>query len=858
MNKKLVNTDKRAEKKRTRNRLTYIFLGFFVLTVCTTIITNIVLFNTVTKKALAANSTINVTTNVIEEPVANNGNCSLAEAIISANTDTAKDSCTAGSGSDTIVLPSFANFNFTKKTVFISPTSEFAYHRNDALPVIYTDVTIEGNNSTLKRTGSNYFRLLSVDNGGVLSLKNLTIDGFNPGNETGGAIATWVSTILNTDNVIFTNNGLQGNYNWGYGGGAISCYQNNVPQQITANLNINNTSFTNNDKQYGGAIVTETGCKGVINNSIFANNSTLTYFGGGAIAAASNMIISNSTFINNKTTTFDTNSTYAYGGAISSSKLQSTSTNQGQAPTRVINSTFIGNIANYGGAVGGDNVVIVNSTFKDNIARAQGNTFNGYNDGVGIEIKNSIIQSTGNACANKIKGSGKNFVTDASCANANADTATNFTNATVDQLKLGGVVTDGRLQVLPLQTGSVAIDSVVTADCTDYNGNNLTTDQLGNSRPNGAKCDAGAFETNQTSNLGNPTTVVTGNIGDAFPTINLSGNTLANDTAATFTPAGSTTQVTGTIQGGNFVPNSGQNIPDNASTGTANGVLSSQGVPNLNIPTKFTTKATAAQLNTAIDCAPDSVAPNANVICAGQLPANVTAPSLTIKVGPNGTAATCNTLSDGTISGCTASVGNSNGTFDILASTSNVINAVIDSVVVANGDTSGGGNNGGGNTNGGGGNTTTTPTTLTENDLNTLTFTCSQFVYANSMTTCNGNLPANKQLGGNTLKISIGNTNRLSDSCIVNGVNFTCTNVPVGSISGSQPIFAKINAGGLIDTGKKVTVSNLVTSSGNDTLIRTGGMSFILSMLSIGGGYLIYRFYTKSTNKFSEKQVKLK
>src|SRR5512132_2086799 len=47
-------------------------------------------------------ATITVTT--VADGVANDGNCTLREAIIAANTDTAVDACAAGSGSDVIVL----------------------------------------------------------------------------------------------------------------------------------------------------------------------------------------------------------------------------------------------------------------------------------------------------------------------------------------------------------------------------------------------------------------------------------------------------------------------------------------------------------------------------------------------------------------------------------------------------------------------------------------------------------------------------------------------------------------------------------------------------------------------------------
>jgi hypothetical protein len=52
----------------------------------------------------------------------------------------------------------------------------------------------------------------------------------------------------------------------------------------------------------------------------------------------------------------------------------------------------------------------------------------------------------------------------------------------------------GPTQTIALLTGSAAIDAVPTANCLDASGASLTADQRGISRPQGAACDAGAFE----------------------------------------------------------------------------------------------------------------------------------------------------------------------------------------------------------------------------------------------------------------------------------------------------------------------------------------------------------------------------
>ena len=82
---------------------------------------------------------------------------------------------------------------------------------------------------------------------------------------------------------------------------------------------------------------------------------------------------------------------------------------------------------------------------------------------------------------------------------------------------------------------------------------------------------------------------ITGTVGvTTFPTINMTGSNIPDNTLATFTPAGTTTVINGKIIGGNFVPDAGQVVPANATQGPATGVLSTLGATSVNVPTNFT------------------------------------------------------------------------------------------------------------------------------------------------------------------------------------------------------------------------------------------------------------------------------
>src|SRR5215213_6260736 len=99
------------------------------------------------------------------------GTCTLIRPIVAANNDTtASGNCRKGSGADTLVLPSGSTQRLTtvNNTVF-GPTG---------LPVIRSDITIAGHNSTIRRTASAPdFRIFAVGDNGDLTLRRTTVSG---------------------------------------------------------------------------------------------------------------------------------------------------------------------------------------------------------------------------------------------------------------------------------------------------------------------------------------------------------------------------------------------------------------------------------------------------------------------------------------------------------------------------------------------------------------------------------------------------------------------------------------------------------------------------------------------------------
>ena len=261
--------------------------------------------------------------------------CTLADAIIAANSDRAKGDCPAGRGADTITLAE----DITLQA---------------ALPAITSDITIEGKGYTI--SGDNRYRIFYND-GGALTINDLTMTkGYVEGelilnadftlkatetNPVGGAIANWEGTLTISGNTFSGNSAERG--------GVIF---------NAAELSIINSTFSgSNGADNGGAIFNAYGGELNINTSSFNENSAED---GGAINSWGELSISDSVFTDNSAIGVEDDPTFLHlGGVISNwwGKLS------------ITNSSFSGNSADWGGAIfnRGD-LTINNSTFTGNSA----------------------------------------------------------------------------------------------------------------------------------------------------------------------------------------------------------------------------------------------------------------------------------------------------------------------------------------------------------------------------------------------------------------------------------------------------------------------------------------------------------
>ncbi|MEO8609209.1 MAG: choice-of-anchor Q domain-containing protein [Chloroflexota bacterium] len=384
-------------------------------------------------------------------------NCTLIEAINAANDDGV---------ASTIELES--SQTYTLLAVNNTDVEDGA----NGLPVISSAITIHGHNSTIFNNSGTPFRLFYVNEDGDLSLSNLTLQAGDAGTNNGGALFNGNSSTLN--NVIvqdsqaglgggvynaddaeltIVNSSLRDNRAVGGDGGALY-------NEANGSVSIDGSSFFNNNASSGAGIF-NAGFSLTINDTTIEGNIGTGNGGGIYYVIGDSMTITNSTIANN---------TGVSGGGMYT-----------QGNTTIVNSTIANNAAEFGGGIYDDGGVTIN------FVTITGNISGGVYTSAVLNAKNSIIsgQASGSDCSGDVNDSGVNFSETSGC--------TGFLEGTPTQLKLGTLANNGgATETIELGIGSIAIDAA--SDCTILGGTTVTTDQRGAPRPQGAACDAGAFE----------------------------------------------------------------------------------------------------------------------------------------------------------------------------------------------------------------------------------------------------------------------------------------------------------------------------------------------------------------------------
>jgi predicted outer membrane repeat protein len=328
----------------------------------------------------------------------------------------------------------------------------------------------------------------------VTGANNATLDGFaitaGNGNEGGGMSNS--SSSPTVTNVIFSNNSARE-------GGGMS--------NSSSNPTLTNVTFSGNSAEdYGGGMYNFDHSNSTLANVTFSANSAMN--GGGLANRLSDPTLTNITFSGNSVTrfgggmynagmysgdrpiltnvTFRGNSAAWNGGGMFN--------DEGGQPV-LTNVTFSGNSATRsgGGMTTGDHssATLTYVTFKDNSAGTGGGIDNRwYGD---LQVSNAIFWGNTatyyDAQINRGDGTGTTSVSN-SVVQGGCPNGISCTNIITADPMLGTLGDYGGLtQTIPLLTGSSAIDTGNDATCP-------ATDQRGITRPQGAYCDIGAYESN--------------------------------------------------------------------------------------------------------------------------------------------------------------------------------------------------------------------------------------------------------------------------------------------------------------------------------------------------------------------------
>jgi predicted outer membrane repeat protein len=258
---------------------------------------------------------------------------------------------------------------------------------------------------------------------------------------------------------------------------------------------------------FGGGIYNNSGGTVEVTKSTFSGNSATDL--GGGIDNRGTLEVTNSTFSDNKTTRTDGNN---FGGGIfndgtlkvTKSTFSNNSSLQGGGlanfrTLEVTNSTFSANTAAGGGGIyNNDTLKVTNSTFSGNSStqlsggairnQEQLGPFPG--DSGTVTLSNTIVANSpsGGNCGGSIIDGGFNVDDGTTCGFSAANFSKPSTNPRLGLLANNG----GPTKTHALLKGSPAIDAI--PDGTNGCGTLINTDQRGVERPQGSRCDIGAYE----------------------------------------------------------------------------------------------------------------------------------------------------------------------------------------------------------------------------------------------------------------------------------------------------------------------------------------------------------------------------
>ncbi len=322
------------------------------------------------------------------------GDCTLIDAILAANSETAQGNCPAGQpGRDIIQLEVDVEYEAAYGN------SRYIGGAQSALPDITTPITIRAGTGNEISGNSTNFRIIHVDQSGKLTLEGITVSGgrvepVEQAGAVGGGILVNSNAELELIDCIITNNAIQGtpgneSFIFDANGAGIFAAPNSTVFITNSTLigNVAQGGDNSGDGQ-GGAIYSMSPL--TITNSVISNNIARggDYEGGGGagggIFAEDTLSITNTEVINNSVQAMSGDG--RGGGIVGMSEITifdsliSRNTAQG----------LVGN-SQGGGIMSYDELSITNSTVSENIAQGY---IDGFGGGIWYEDALTILNST--------------------------------------------------------------------------------------------------------------------------------------------------------------------------------------------------------------------------------------------------------------------------------------------------------------------------------------------------------------------------------------------------------------------------------------------------------------------------------
>ena len=435
----------------------------------------------------SAAATIEVTT--LNDEVAVDGDCSLREAMISANDNVSFDACVKGQGGDKRDAIELADAEYG---LDIPGTGENASQTGDLDYMGGGKLTIrcaQGDGCGINALSAGDRAIHASENAKSLRLERLFLEDANAVN--GGLVyADTGSLALDRVDV---RSGVVSNVGGGiwFGG--------------SEGLKVTRSAFYLNEARGGGAIYAPNNARVSISKSVFSDNEAEGTEARGGAVWAFNLSIARSMFLENTAVADASDSS---GGAVYGTDAKvsrsyfgdnvSAMTGAGDGAdggalgmlgeSAVTNSTFFDNASqDDGGAVSGE-AKLAHTTFLQNSAVDDGDHV--YGTAGGISLRNSILPGAMIAvdvCAGTTsKGFNVFSYDDSGCGTLDSDVV-NGGNA---GLQGPPAPNGGFTWTIPISSDSVAKNLIPRRNCRSAKG----VDQRGYERPAGKRCDAGAFE----------------------------------------------------------------------------------------------------------------------------------------------------------------------------------------------------------------------------------------------------------------------------------------------------------------------------------------------------------------------------